>query len=296
MRERSSLTMPSPRITRAGWAHGRSAWRWVRRRPLVFTLGLLLLALIAAVTFIGPLLYRASPYTINPIFQLIAPSIRYPLGSDQIGRDELARLIWGGQASLIIGFSASFLAIGFGMVYGLLAGLAPRFGDAALMRLLDALLAVPTIVILIFLVSLYKLTDPVLVLLLGCTSWPRTARVVRNETLAARSRDFVTASRQFGAGTFFIARTHIVRTILPILVVNFVFLVADNILALSFLSFLGLGVQPPVPTWGNLLFDGMDNIFSNAWWLIYPPGLMIFLSVVAVNMIGEGVIAGMERS
>ncbi|HVA90675.1 MAG TPA: ABC transporter permease [Chloroflexota bacterium] len=290
------LAMPSPRITRAGWAPGLSALRWLRQRPLVFNLGLLLLALISAVTFIGPLVYRASPYTINPIFQLIAPSSRYPLGSDQIGRDELARLISGGQASLIIGFSASFLAIAFGMTYGLLAGLAPRFGDAALMRLLDALLAVPTIVILIFLVSLYKLTDPVLILLLGCTSWPRTARVVRNETLAARSRDFVTASRQFGAGVFFIARTHIVRTILPILVVNFVFLVADNILALSFLSFLGLGVQPPVPTWGNLLFDGMDNIFSNAWWLIYPPGLMIFLSVVAVNMIGEGVITSMERS
>lgn len=290
------LAMQSSTDRRARWEPALSALRLLRRQPLGFNLGLLLLALIAAVTFIGPLVYRTSPYTLNPVFQLVAPSSQYPLGSDQIGRDELARLISGGQASLIIGFSASFLAIAFGMAYGLLAGLAPRFGDAALMRLLDALLAVPTIVILIFLVSLYKLTDPVLILLLGCTSWPRTARVVRNETLAARSRDFVTASRQFGAGMFFIARAHIVRTILPILVVNFAFLVADNILALSFLSFIGLGVQPPIPTWGNLLFDGMNNIFSNTWWLIYPPGVMIFLSVVAVNLIGEGVITGMERS
>jgi len=132
--------------------------------------------------------------------------------------------------------------------------------------------------------------------LLGITSWPRTARVVRNETLAARERDFVTASRTFGAGLFWVARTHILRTILPILVVNLVFLLADNVLALSFLSYLGLGVQPPIPTWGNLLYDGMQNIFSNAWWMIYPPGLMIFLTVIAVNLIGEGVVTAMERS
>ena len=112
----------------------------------------------------------------------------------------------------------------------------------------------------------------ILILLLGLTSWPRTARVVRNETFAARSRDFVTASRQFGAGTLWVARTHILRIILPVLMVNFVFLVADNIIALSFLSFLGLGVQPPTPSWGNLLYDGLQNIFSNAWWLIYPAG------------------------
>ncbi|HUX87419.1 MAG TPA: ABC transporter permease [Chloroflexota bacterium] len=296
MRKSPDLVRQSPKIRRAGWAPLMPVLGWLRRQPLAFNAGLLLMALISAVTFIGPLLYRTSPYTIDPIYQLVAPSGHFPLGTDQIGRDELARLISGGQASLLIGFTASFVAIALGMAYGLLAGLAPRFGDAALMRLLDALLSVPTVVILIFLASLYTLTDPVLILLLGCTSWPRTARVVRNETLSARSRDFVTASRQFGAGLFFIARTHIVRTILPILVVNFVFLVADNILALSFLSFLGLGVQPPVPTWGNLLFDGMNNLFSNAWWLIYPAGLMIFLSVVAVNLIGEGVISGMERS
>jgi peptide/nickel transport system permease protein len=164
------------------------------------------------------------------------------------------------------------------------------------MRVLDALLAVPTLVILIFLASLAQMTDSVLILLLGCTSWPRTARVIRNETLATRARDFVTASRQFGAGILWVARTHILRIILPILVVNFVFLVADNILALSFLSFLGLGVQPPTPTWGNLLTDGLQNIFSNGWWLIYPPGLMIFLSVIAVNAIGEGVVGSMEHS
>ena len=98
------------------------------------------------------------------------------------------------------------------------------------------------------------------------------------------------------AGTLWIARAHIMRIILPVLMVNFVFLVADNIIALSFLSFLGLGVQPPTPSWGNLLYDGLQNIFTNAWWLIYPAGAMVFLTVVAVNLIGEGVVTRMERS
>jgi peptide/nickel transport system permease protein len=278
----------------------RSLWPrlpvWLQQRSVGFNVGIALLIAIAAVTFVVPLIYRASTVAVDPLNQLAAPSWSHPLGTDQIGRDQLARVIAGGQASLLIGFAASLIAVSLGLVYGLAAGLGPRSLDAPLMRLLDSLLAVPTIVILLFLAALATLSNPILVLLLGLTSWPRTARVVRNETLAARVRDFVTASRQFGGGTLWVARTHILRTILPILVVNLVFLAADNVLALSFLSFLGLGVQPPTPSWGNLLYDGMQNIFSNDWWMIYPPGLMIFLTVVAVNLIGEGVVTAMEQS
>ncbi len=269
---------------------------WVSGRPPQLLLGSVLLLAIVLVTFVGPLVYRASPYTINPLLQLAPPSAQALMGTDQIGRDELARIIAGGQDSLIVGFAASALAVLVGLLYGLSAGLGPKLGDQVLMRVLDALLSVPTLVILIFLASFFRMSDAVLILLLGLTSWPRPARVIRNETFATRGKDFVTASRQFGARPLFVARTHILRMILPILVVNFVFLVADNILALSFLSFLGLGVPPPIPTWGNLLTDGLQNIFSNSWWLIYPPGLMIFFSVIAVKAIGEGIVTAMERS
>ena len=269
---------------------------WVARQPVGIFAGAVLLLAVLLFTFPGALIYGGSPYLVDPIHQTLAPSSHLLLGTDQLGRDELARLITGGQASLYIGFAASFVAIVLGMVYGLGAGLGPKVADTVLMRLLDALLAIPTVVILIFLSSLYKLDNMILILLLGLTSWPRTARVVRNETFAARSRDFVAASRQFGAGTLWIARAHIMRIILPVLMVNLVFLVADNIIALSFLSFLGLGVQPPTPSWGNLLYDGLQNIFTNAWWLIYPAGAMVFLTVVAVNLIGEGVVTRMERS
>jgi peptide/nickel transport system permease protein len=266
------------------------------RLPVSSIAGVLLLAVIFLFTFPGAVIYGGSPFAVDPIHQTEAPSGHMLLGTDQLGRDELARLIMGGQASLYIGFAASFVAVLVGLAYGLSAGVGPTIADRVLMRLLDAVLAVPTVVILILLSSLYRLNDVILILLLGLTSWPRTARVVRNETFAVRSRDFVTASRQFGGGTLWIARTHILRMILPVLMVNFVFLIADNIIALSFLSFLGLGVQPPTPSWGNLLNDGLQNIFSNAWWLIYPAGAMIFLTVVSVNLIGEGVVAGMEHS
>src|SRR5205085_2606228 len=184
---------------------------WARVWPPQLILCGALLAAIVLVTFVGPLVYRVSPYTLNPALALTPPSVQAVMGTDPLGRDQ-------------------------------------------------------------------------------------PARVIRNETFAARVRDFVTASRQFGARPLHIARTHILRMILPILVVNFVFLVADNILALSFLSFLGLGVPPPIPTWGNLLTDGLQNIFSNGWWLIYLLGLLIFFSVIAVNAIGEGVVSSMDLS
>ncbi len=269
---------------------------WLRQRQPSFTAGVITLALVAGATFAVPLVYHVSTIALDPLHPLSAPSRVHPLGTDQLGRDQLARVLVGGQASLVIGFAASVIAVLLGVAYGLAAGLGARPIDALLMRLLDTLLAVPTVVILLFLAALATLNNAILIVLLGLTSWPRTARVVRNETLNTRGRDFVTASRQFGGGTLWIARAHILRTILPILVVNLVFLAADNVLALSFLSFLGLGVQPPTPSWGNLLYDGMQSIFSNAWWMIYPAGLMIFLTVVAVNMIGEGVVAAMEQS
>ncbi len=296
MHKGESLDLDMVTSHNGGQAGGALLPDWLRQRPTGFAIGIMMLVLVAVATFIVPLVYRTSPITVDPLNQLLTPSGSHPLGTDQVGRDQFARVLVGGQASLAIGFAASVVAVILGLAFGLAAGLGSRLVDAVLMRLLDALLAVPTVVILLFLAALATLNNAILIVLLGLTSWPRTARVVRNETLAARGRDFVTASRQFGAGLPWIARAHILRTILPILVVNLVFLAADNVLALSFLSFLGLGVQPPTPSWGNLLYDGMQNIFSNAWWMIYPPGLMIFLTVVAVNMIGEGVVTAMEQS
>jgi peptide/nickel transport system permease protein len=252
--------------------------------------GLAIAAFVILFSFIGPLLYTASPYAIHGHHAFQAPSAAFPLGTDQIGRNELARLISGGYATLIVSIPAAILTFLLGLIYGLAAALGPSWLDKVLMRLLDAILALPGLVVLIFFAALVPLNNISLILLLGLTSWPSLARLVRNEAIAQRGRDFVLATRQFGGGTWYIARTHLLRVMAPILVVNATFLIGDSVLALSGLSFLGLGVQPPYTSWGGLLQTGLNLIALNPWWMILPAGLMIFLSIIAANLIGQGLL------
>lgn len=266
------------------------AANWLGDRGTLVT-GVALAAIVVLVSLIGPYLYTASPYAIHGHHALEAPSAAFPLGTDQIGRDELARLIAGGYATLIVSIPAAVLTFLLGITYGLAAALSPSWFDKVLMRLLDAILALPGLVVLIFFSALFTPGTFELILLLGLTSWPGLARIVRNEAIAQRNRDFILATRQFGGGTWYIARAHILRVMAPILVVNATFLVGDSVLALSGLSFLGLGVQPPYTSWGGLLQTGLNLIALDPWWMILPAGLMIFLSIMAANLIGQGLLA-----
>ncbi|MCW8306582.1 ABC transporter permease [Acidiphilium sp. PA] len=266
------------------------AANWLGDRGTLVT-GLTLAAIILLFSLIGPYLYTASPYAIHGHHALEAPSTAFPLGTDQIGRDELARLIAGGYATLVVSIPAAILTFLLGITYGLAAALSPSWFDKVLMRVLDAILALPGLVVLIFFSALFTPGNLELILLLGLTSWPGLARIVRNEAIAQRNRDFILATRQFGGGTWYIARAHILRVMAPILVVNATFLVGDSVLALSGLSFLGLGVQPPYTSWGGLLQTGLNLIALDPWWMILPAGLMIFLSIMAANLIGQGLLA-----
>jgi peptide/nickel transport system permease protein len=250
--------------------------------------GIALALLVLGLCFLGPLLYRASPVVIHPAHGLQGPGLAFPLGTDELGRDGLALLLAGGRATLVVSLPAALLAFCTGLAYGLLAGLGPGWADRVLMRLLDVVLAMPSLVVLIFFAALVPLNDVSLVLLLGLVSWPGLARLVRNEVLAQRNRDFILAARQAGAGPLHIARVHLLRAIAPVLVVNGTFLVGDAIFALSALSFLGLGVQPPQVSWGSLMQSALNIIALAPWWLILPPGLMIFASLLAASLIGRG--------
>jgi peptide/nickel transport system permease protein len=256
----------------------------------VLVAGLAIAAFVILFSFLGPFVYQASPYAIHGHHAFQSPSAAFPLGTDQIGRNELARLISGGYATLIVSIPAAILTFALGLVYGLAAALGPSWFDKVLMRLLDAILALPGLVVLIFFAALVPLNNISLILLLGLTSWPSLARLVRNEAIAQRGRDFVLATRQFGGGTWYVARTHLLRVMAPILVVNATFLIGDSVLALSGLSFLGLGVQPPYTSWGGLLQTGLNLIALDPWWMILPAGLMIFLSIIAANLIGQGLL------
>jgi peptide/nickel transport system permease protein len=281
MSERAATGMPAASLAR--WTG------WMSQRATLVT-GLTLSLLILFIGFVAPFLYGANPYAIHPAHALEAPSLAFPLGTDELGRDALALLLSGGLATLVVALPAAALAFMVGLAYGLASGLAPVWMDRLMMRLLDAILALPSLIILIFFAALVTLNNTSLILLLGFISWPGLARLVRNETLAQRGRDFILASEQFGAGRLYIARVHLLRVMAPVLVVNGTFMVGDSIFALSALSFLGLGVQPPQVSWGSLLESALNIIALDPWWLILPPGLLVFGSLLAASLTGRGLL------
>ena len=239
-------------------------FNWASDRGTLIT-GLTLSVLVLFIGFVGPFIYPVGPFAIHPNHALEAPSWAFPFGTDELGRDELALLLSGGLATLLV--------------------------SRILMRLLDAVLALPSLIILLFFASLVTLDNTSLILLLGFISWPSLARLVRNETMAQTGRDFVLATEQLGAGRFYIARVHLLRVMAPILVVNGTFMIGDAIFALSALSFLGLGVQPPQVSWGSLLETGLDIIALDPWWMILPPGIVVFTALLAASLTGQGLLA-----
>ena len=290
-------TPTSPPVHGSGIFPRRRRWPAALEARADIGGGILFFAL-CLFSWIGPLLYPHNPLAIHAHHILAAPDARFPLGTDALGRNVAARLMRGGQATLAISLWASAIGLLAGLLYGLTAGLGPAWLDHLLMRLLDALLAIPTLILLIFFAAIVPLNEVSLALLLGLVAWPPIARLVRNEAFAARERDYVRAARQFGAGRLYIARVHILRAMLPLVIVNATFLMADMILGLSGLSFLGLGIQPPHASWGGLLNSGAGLAVIGSWWLIVFPGLAIFLAILAMNMLGQGLLArlnGEER-
>jgi peptide/nickel transport system permease protein len=271
---------------------GEFGRRW-RPEPLVAA-GLAMFLALAAFAWLGPLFYTASPYAIHAHRLFLPPSLRHPLGTDDLGRSFLARMMYGGQPSLGVAIVGSVVAMLIGLGYGMTSGLSPPRLDKALMRLLDAILALPTLVLMIFFAAIVPLGPLSLILLLGLVSWPGLARIVRNEVLAYKERDYVLAARQYGAGTGYLARRHLLRAMFPIVVVNATFTVADLILTLAGLSFLGLGIQPPTPSWGGLLGNGSNLAITGSWWLILFPGVAILLAILSLNLVGQGLLNRLE--
>jgi peptide/nickel transport system permease protein len=204
-----------------------------------------------------------------------------------LGRDELARLMRGGTETFAVALPATVLAFVLGVAYGLVAGAAPVVPARLLMRLLDALLALPTLVVLLCGASVLPLGTVSVSVLIGVTAWFGFARLVRTEMVALRGRDFAAAARQLGAGPWHMARVHFLPNMVPLLVANAVFLLGDSVLALSSLSFLGLGVPPPAASWGSMLQSGLYLMDIGAWWLILPPGLLIALTLFGAASLGR---------
>ena len=212
---------------------------------------------------------------------------RYWLGSDALGRDVLARLLAGGRVSLSVAALALAVSLGLGISVGLAAGWAGGIVDAVLMRLVDALLSVPMIFLLLFLAAGFRPSAATLVVVLGLSSWMGVARLVRGQVLSLKEREFVLAARGIGAGPVRIAFTHLLPNALTPVAQDAALRMGDLVLIEASLSFLGLGVQPPVPSWGSMVAEG-EELLATAWWLAFLPGLAVVLTVVGAALVADG--------
>ena len=249
--------------------------------------GMLLLVLLILFCYVGPHIYVTNQKTVNPAFSNYPPSHAHPLGTDAEGFDVLGRLMVAGQSSIEIGLAAGLCAAIFGTLYGAASAVAGGAVDGVMMRIVDALYALPTLFILILLSAIFSPNLPLMILVLSFIAWLGPARLVRGEALSLRTREYVQAVKVAGGTQSRIVVRHIVPNAIGTIVVNTSFLIADAILALAALSYLGLGLPDTTPTWGGMLSNGTNVIYDGYWWQLYPAGIAIVLTVVAFNFIGD---------
>jgi peptide/nickel transport system permease protein len=277
----------------AGTARWRSAAAvFASNRLALF--GVAIVVLMALFCFVGPTLYHTDQVHTNLGAVNLSPGGAHPLGTDNVGYDVLGRLMLGGQSSLEVALAAAVLASLVGTLWGAIAGYAGGVVDAVMMRIVDSVLAVPPIILLLLFASIFRPTIPVIILVISLVAWLAPARLVHGEAVSLRSREYVQAVRQMGGGGVRIVARHIVPNAIGTVVVQATFEIANAILLLSAMSFLGLGPPPPATNWGSMLSDGLNYIYAGKWWLIYPAGIAIVLTVVAFNFIGDGLRASVE--
>lgn len=292
--QRTGDAAAPPAAVGAGTGRVRSVMRAMTRHRLALA-GLVLLGVIVAGAVLGPLI---SPYdTVEPDLQvrLQAPSLAHPMGTDELGRDVLTRVLAGGRVSLAIGALATAVAMIVGVLVGALAGFLRGWVDNVLMRLVDMMLSLPDLFLLILASALFGPSFLVIVFIVGLVRWMNVARLTRASILVLREREFVEAARSLGVRRRRVVTRHLLPNSMSPIIVAATLGVASAILAESTLSFLGLGLQPPTSSWGSMLKDAQTQVFTSPWQAAFP-GLMIFLTVLAINFVGDGLRDAMDPS
>jgi peptide/nickel transport system permease protein len=270
-------------ITGSAWK--LAAYVFLENRLAVVGLGIVVFMFLFC--FVGPLIYHTDQINTNIADLTAAPSAAHRLGTDEVGYDVLGRLMIGGQTSLEIGLVAALLATTFGVLWGAIAGFAGGWLDQFMMRIVDSMLAIPTLFLLLVLAAMFQTSLWMLIFIVALAAWLVPARLIRGETLSLRTREYVDAVRVMGGSGARIVLRHIIPNTIGTIMVNATFQVADAILLIAALSYLGLGVPPPATNWGAMLSDGVSYTYAGYWWLIYPAGLCIVATVVAFNLIGD---------
>jgi peptide/nickel transport system permease protein len=250
--------------------------------------GGVIVALLFLVALFAPVISPYNPNDIDRQHILEAPGINHPLGTDDLGRDILSRMIWGARISLSVGFVAVGIATLIGIFFGAVSGYYGGWPDMIITRFIDIMLSIPTFFLILAVIAFIGSGIFNIMAVIGFTSWMGVARLVRAEFLTLKERDYVLAARAIGASDMQIIFRHIMINSMAPVLVSAVLGIAGAVLVESALSFLGIGVQPPTPSWGNILTLGKDNI-EIAWWLSVFPGLAILITVLGYNLLGEGI-------
>jgi peptide/nickel transport system permease protein len=283
----------SPAHLARGRVRGDSQWaiaaRHFKKNRLAIA-GLLVMILLYVITLVTPLIAPFDPAAQGDIItsRYLPPSAEHLMGTDKFGRDIFSRVLYGARISLSIGFVAVGISVTLGTLIGALAGYFGGWVDSVLMRFTDMMLAFPRLVLLIVVIAVFENQSIwLVVVVLGLTGWMGTSRIVRGEVLSLREREFVQAARALGMGDWRIIVRHVIPNTMAPVIVSATLGIGLTILTEASLSFLGLGVQPPTPSWGNMVSDGRDAL-TQAWWIATFPGLAIVLTVVAFNLLGDG--------
>ena len=275
----------------------QSGWRLALREfasNRLAVAGVAILVFFVLFCFVGPLIYHTNQLDTNLAAANQAPSAAHLLGTDGNGFDELGRIMKGGQAALEIGFFAAFVAIFVGALWGAISGLFGGIVDSVMMRIVDVFLAIPFLFVVLILAVRFGATVLSLSLVIGGFSWLVPARLVRGEVLTLRVRDFVAAARAAGSTQARLISRHLLPNALGVVIVNVTFQVADAILTVAAVGFLGFGLHYPNVDWGDMLSDGVSSLQDGYWWLIYPVGICIVLTVMALNFIGDALRDSMD--
>jgi peptide/nickel transport system permease protein len=280
------VAAPASPLVRPPRRRGSAAWSVFMENKLALV-GLGIIVLVVLFCFFGPVFYHTEQVTSNLSQSGLPPSSSHPLGTDNVGYDELGRLMVGGQSSIEIGFAAAAIASVVGVLWGAVSGYYGGAVDTIMMRIVDAFLALPVLFILLLMAAIVRLNTLNLTLVVALFSWLVPARLIRGETISLRTREYIQAVRGMGGGAPRSIFLHIIPNAIGTIVVNITFQVADAILVLATLGYLGFGIPPPAANWGSMLSQGVTYLYSGYWWLIYPVGGLIILTVMAFNLVGD---------
>jgi peptide/nickel transport system permease protein len=264
----------------------RAAWRRLIRSISALLGGALLLIVVVS-ALLAPLVAPYDPIKTNQRSSLQAPSLAHPMGTDRFGRDILTRVLWGGRQSLPVGFVSVLFATVIGVALGLIAGYYGGLVDTIIMRVMDMLLAFPGILLALAIVAILGGSLFNLMIAVGIASVPDYVRITRGTVLSVKEREFILSARAIGCRNGEIIMRHILPNILAPLIVLATLGIASALITGSALSFLGLGIKPPTPEWGNMLSEGREFL-QRAWWVAFFPGLAIMVTVFAINLLGDG--------